>query len=166
MMITHTSRIKSMLDGRNQANLGLTKETNADAVILKLKSEGFSFREIAKHIGTSLGSVTGRYYRLKGVRHPSQIMRDEELKKNRKLRRTSRGKEKSMAAIQAAIELRRGVKFSVAIGKARDAGASFEMIGTCCGVSKQALHKRWRQECHETRTVMPRGRQSAPCSTE
>ena len=26
-------------------------------------------------------------------------------------------------------------------------GASFEMIGVCCGVSKQALHKKWRQQC-------------------
>ena len=142
-MITHTSRIMSMLEGRSQKNLGLTKETNADAVILKLKSEGFSFREISKQLGKSLGSVTGRYYRLKGVRHPSQILRDEELKKNRKLRRTTRGKEKSMAAIQAAIELRSGVKFSAAIERARAMGASFEMIGVCCGISKQALHKKW-----------------------
>jgi hypothetical protein len=112
----------------------------ADAVILKLTSEGFSFREISKLLGKSLGSVTGRYYRLKGVRHPSRIMRDAGLKKNRKLRRTTREKERSMAAIQAAIELRRGVKFSIAVG-GRAAGASLEMIGACCGVSQ--LH--WRR---------------------
>jgi hypothetical protein len=45
-----------------------------------------------------------------------------------------------MAAIQAAIELRRGVKFSIAVG-GRAAGASLEMIGACCGVSQ--LH--WRR---------------------
>jgi hypothetical protein len=147
MSNTHASRVQSMPEGRTSANSILSKVRTADAAILKLKSEGFSFREISKHLGKSLGSVTGRYYRLKGVRHPSQIMRDAELSKNRKLRRTTREKQKSMAAIQAAIELRRGVRFSVAIGKARAAGASFEMIGTCCGVSKQALHKKWRQQC-------------------
>ena len=136
-----------MPESRTRANLCSSKDRSADAVILKLKSEGFSFREIAKHLGKSQGSVTGRYYRLKGVRHPSQILRDAELRKNRKLRRTVREKERSMAAIQAAIELRSGVKFSIAVGRARAAGASFEMIGVCCGVSKQALHKKWRQQC-------------------
>jgi transposase len=142
----HTSRIRSMPKGPTRANLSSSEERTADAVILKLKTEGRSFREIAKHLGKSLGSVTGRYYRLKGVRHPSQIMRDAELRKNRKLRRTARDGDRSMAAIQAAIELRSGVKFSAAIGRARAMGASFEMIGACCGVSKQALHKKWRQQ--------------------
>jgi transposase len=135
-----------MPKGPTRANLSSSEERTADAVILKLKTEGRSFRVIAKHLGKSLGSVTGRYYRLKGVRHPSQIMRDAEIRKNRKLRRTARNRERSMAAIQAAIELRSGVKFSAAIGRARAAGASFEMIGVCCGVSKQALHKKWRQQ--------------------
>ena len=135
-----------MSEGRSRANLCSSKDRTVDAAILKLKTEGLSFRAIAKHLGKSLGSVTGRYYRLKGVRHPSQIMRDAEIRKNRKLRRKARNRERSMAAIQAAIELRSGVKFSSAIGRARAAGASFEMIGACCGVSKQALHKRWRQQ--------------------
>jgi hypothetical protein len=135
-----------MQEANTQPNLYITKERNADAVILKLKSEGFSFREISKYLGKSLGSVTGRYYRLKGVRHASQIKQDADLRNNRKLLRSAREKEKSMAAIQAAIEIRRGVKFSIAVGRALAAGASFEMIGTCCGVSKQALNKRWRQQ--------------------
>jgi transposase len=122
------------------------KRTEADEEILALKSDGLSFREISKHLSISLGSVTGRYYRLKGVRHPSQIARDAQIKKNRELRRAARKKERSLAAIQAAIELRNGVAFSVAVGRARAAGASLDMIGTCCGVSKQALHKRWRRQ--------------------
>jgi transposase len=155
VMTTHASRLQSMPEGLTPANLCSSKEGTADAVILKLKSEGFSFREISKLLGKSLGSVTGRYYRLKGVRHPSRIMRDAELKKNRKLRRTTREKERSMAAIQAAIELRRGVKFSIAVGRARAAGASLEMIGACCGVSKQTLHKKWRQHVKPTQSTRP-----------
>jgi transposase len=123
----------------------IQKAAEADEKILALKSDGLSFREISKHLGISLGSVTGRYYRLKGVRHPSQIARDSQIKKKRELRRAARRKERSLAAIQAAIELRKGVAFSVAVGRARAAGASLEMIGACCGVSKQALHKEWRR---------------------
>jgi hypothetical protein len=78
---------------------------------------------------------------LKGVRPPSQIAGDARLKKKRELRRAARKKERSLAAIQAAIELRNGVAFSVAVGRARAAGASLDMIGACCGVSKQALHR-------------------------
>jgi hypothetical protein len=118
--------------------------TVADETILRLKSEGLSFRDISKQLGKSLGSVTGRYYRLKGVRHLSQLERDAQLKRDRGLRRAARKKQKSLAAIQAAIELRNGVAFSVAVGRARAAGASLDMIGACCVVSKQALHKKWR----------------------
>src|ERR1700738_5112462 len=123
----------------------IQKRTEAGEKILTLKSDGLSFREISKHLGKSLGSVTGRYYRLKGVRHPSQIARDAKIKKKRELRRAARRKERSLAAIQAAIELRKGFAFSVAVERARAAGASLEMIGACCGVSKQALHKQWRR---------------------
>src|ERR1700730_14696989 len=117
----------------------------ADAAILRLKLEGLSFREIANHLGKSLGSVTGRYYRLKGIRHASQIARDAELTSARKLRREIRLKERSLAAIQAAIQIENGIEFSVAVGTARAAGASLDMIGACCGVSKQALHKKLRR---------------------
>jgi hypothetical protein len=54
-------------------------------------------------------------------------------------------KERSLAAIQAAIELENGVEFSVAVGRAKAAGASWDMLGTCCGISKQAVHKKWRR---------------------
>src|ERR1700738_215984 len=123
----------------------IQKRTEAGEKILTLKSDGLSFREISKHLGKSLGSVTSRYFRLKGVRHPSQIARDSELKRTRKLRRVAREKAKSSAAIQAAIDLRSGSEFSVVIERARAAGASLEMIGACLGVSKQALHKKWRR---------------------
>src|SRR5260370_18641484 len=66
--------------------------TLADETILRLKSEGLSFRDISKQLGKSLGSVTGRYYRLKGVRHPSQLERDAQLKRDRELRRAARKK--------------------------------------------------------------------------
>jgi hypothetical protein len=49
-----------------------------------------------------------------------------------------------LAAIQAAKELHNGVSFSIAIAKARASGASLEMIGVCCGMSKQAVHKKLR----------------------
>ena len=117
----------------------------SDDLILLLKAEGLSFRDVSKRLGVSLGSVTGRYYRLKGVRHPSQIARDAEIKRTRKLRRLARNKEKSSAAIQAAIDLRNGIEPSAAIETARMAGASLEMIGTCLGISKQALHKKCRR---------------------
>jgi hypothetical protein len=119
---------------------------SADQEILVLKAQGLSFREISMHLGKSLGSVTGRYYRIKGVRHPSQIARDAELSRTRRLRRIARNRAKSLAAMQAAIDLRSGRQFSIAIGRAREAGASLEMIGVCLGVSKQALHKRWAAE--------------------
>src|ERR1700738_895434 len=123
----------------------IRKKSAADATILTLKSEGLTFREISNHLGKSLGSVTDRYYRLKGVRHPSQVTRDAQLKRNRELRRIARKKERSSAAIQVAIDLRNGIAFSVAVARARAAGASLEMIGACCGISKQALHKKWRR---------------------
>ena len=146
-----------MLESRTRTELRSSKEKASDAAILKLKSEGLSFREISGHLGKSLGSVTGRYYRLKGVRHPSQIARDAKLKKTRELRRAARRKKKSMAAIQAAIELRSGINFSVAVGKARAAGASLDMIGACCGISKQALHKRLAKAMRVRRNGLPIG---------
>ena len=134
-----------MPEDRTQTKVGPSKVSVPDAAILELKSEGLSFREISKHLGKSLGSVTGRYYRLKGIRHASQTAKDAELKRNRKLRRAARMKERSLAAIQAAIELENGIGFFVAVGRARAAGASLDMIGACCGVSKQAVHKKWRR---------------------
>jgi hypothetical protein len=68
-----------------------------------------------------------------GIRHASQIAKDAELKSNRKLRRAVRMKERSLAAIQAAIELENCVEFSVAVERAKAAGASLDMIGACCG---------------------------------
>jgi len=124
----------------------IRRTTVLDKTILVLKSEGLSFREIAKRLGKSLGSVTGRYYRLIGVQHASQVRRDRQLSQARRLRRAARVRERSSAAIQAAIEMRNGIEFSVAVGRARKAGATLEMIGACCGVSKQALHKRWRRQ--------------------
>ena len=118
----------------------------SDDLILLLRSEGLSFREISERLGKSLGSVTGRYYRLRGVRHLSQIARDAEIKRARQLRRLARNQEKSSAAIQAAIDLRKGIGLSSAIGTARAAGASLEMIGACLGISKQALHKKYRRD--------------------
>jgi transposase len=120
----------------------IRNRTSTDETILTLKSEGLSFREISNRLGKSLGSVTGRYYRLNGTRHPSEIRRDAQLKKNRKLRRAARKNKQSLAAIRAAIELRSGVEFSVAVGRARAAGATLDMIGTCCGISKQAVHQK------------------------
>jgi transposase len=122
-----------------------SKLSPADEALLRFKSEGLSFREISKRLGKSRGSVTGRYYRLKGIRHASQIAKDAKLKRSRKLRRAIRMKERSLAAIQAAIELENGVEFSVAVGRAKAAGASWDMLGTCCGISKQAVHKKWRR---------------------
>jgi hypothetical protein len=122
------------------------KSNAADHEILVLKSQGLSFREISTYLGKSLGSVTGRYYRIKSIRHPSQITRDAELSRTRRLHRIARNRAKSLAAMQAAIELNSGRQFSIAIARARKAGASLEMIGACLGISKQALHKRWRAQ--------------------
>ena len=123
----------------------MRKKVIVDESILALKSESLSFREISQRLGKSLGSVTGRYYRLIGVRHPSQTARDARLKMTRELRRISRNQERSLAAFQAAIEMRSGVAFSVAVERAREAGATLEMIGACCGISKQALHKKFNR---------------------
>jgi hypothetical protein len=116
----------------------------SDDLILSLKWEGLSFREVSERLGIPLGSVTSRYYRLKGVRHPSQMA--TEIKQRRRRLRLARNREKSSAAIQAAIDLRSGTKLSSAIGTARMAGASLEMIGACLGISKQALHKQCRRQ--------------------
>jgi hypothetical protein len=121
------------------------KDVPTDRIILRLKSEGLSFREISSKLCLPRGSVAGRYYRLKGVQHPSQIKHDERLREHRRMRRLALNKERSSAAIQAAIELREGRAFSAAVGKARSKGASLEMIGACLGISKQALHKQWQQ---------------------
>jgi hypothetical protein len=123
----------------------IRKEDPTDRVILRLKSEGLSFTEISGQLCLPRGSVAGRYYRLKGVQHPSQVKRDERLKEYRRMSRIARNKERSSAAVQAAIELRSGLAFSAAVGKARSKGASLEMIGACLGISKQALHKQWQQ---------------------
>ena len=121
------------------------KESPTDRVILQLKSEGLSFSEISSRLCLPRGSVAGRYYRLKGIQHPSEVKRDERLRQYRRIRRIARNKERSSAAIQAAIELRAGLAFSAAVGKARSKGASLEMISACLGISKQALHKQWQQ---------------------
>ena len=121
------------------------KESPTDRVILQLKSEGLSFSEISSQLCLPRGSVAGRYYRLKGIQHPSEVKRDERLRQYRRIRRIARNKERSSAAIQAAIELRAGLAFSAAVGKARSKGASLEMISACLGISKQALHKQWQQ---------------------
>jgi hypothetical protein len=55
VMNTHAGRIQSMPEGRTRANLCSSKERIADAVILKLKSEGFSFREISNHLAKISG---------------------------------------------------------------------------------------------------------------
>jgi len=137
-----------------ERQMPIRKERPTDATILKLKSEGLSFRAISNQLGLPLGSVTSRYYRLEGVRHPSQVASDAKIKRNRLLRRNKLKSEKSQAAIQAAIELRNGAPFSIAVEKARNAGASLEMIGACFGISKQALHKRCRGlELSANRTV-------------
>ena len=125
--------------------------TSAEKVrILTMKSEGRSFREISEQLGRSLGSITGLYYRMKGVRHPSQLARDADLRQRREANRLSRKRVKNLAAIQAAIDLKNGAKFSDAVGLARASGASFEAIGVCLGISKQALHKKWRATAGQT----------------
>ena len=131
---------------RSDESVPVRSKGTFDDLILLLKAEGLSFRDVSKRLGVSLGSVTGRYYRLKGIRHPSQLARDAEIKRTRKLRRLAVNKEKSSAAIQAAIDLRNGIEPSYAIGAARTAGASLEMIGACLGISKQALHKKYRRD--------------------
>jgi hypothetical protein len=134
----------SSQNAQAQCQMPLRKENSADATILQLKSEGLSFRKISNHLGLPLGSVTSRYYRLKGIRHRSQVARDANLKRCRLIRRNKLMNEKSRAAIQAAIDLRNGIQFSVAVETARKAGASLGMIGACLGMSKQALHKKVR----------------------
>jgi hypothetical protein len=134
-----------MSERLTQTKSCLFNEQAADAAILRLKSEGLSFRLISKRLGKSVGSVTGRYYRLKGIRHASQLSKDAEIKRNRQLRRAEKIKRKSVAAFQAAIEIEKGIDFFTAVGRAKEAGVSFDMIGTCCGMSKQAVHKKWRR---------------------
>ena len=123
----------------------IRKEDPTDRVILRLKSEGLSFTEISSRLCSPRGSVASRYYRLKAVQHPSQVKCDERLKEYRRMRRIARNKERSSAAVQAAIELRSGIAFCVAVGRARSKGASLDMIGACLGISKQALHRQWQQ---------------------
>jgi hypothetical protein len=117
-----------------------------NSALVELKLNGQSFREISERLGMPRGTVTSRYYRLKGVRHPSQVKRDEHVKKIRQQERSARNKLRSLAAIQAAKELHNGMSFSMAIAKARASGASLEMIGVCCGMSKQAVHKKLRSD--------------------
>jgi hypothetical protein len=53
-----------------------------NSALVELKLNGQSFREISERLGMPRGTVTSRYYRLKGVRHPSQVKRDEHVKKS------------------------------------------------------------------------------------
>jgi hypothetical protein len=121
-----------------------------DAAILKMKSGGQSFSEIARRLEKSLGSITGRYYRLVGVRHPSQIARDLALKEQRKVARIVRKHAKTMAAVQASIAIKNGIEFFAAVRTARAAGASFDAIGACLGITGSALHKKWRANIAQT----------------
>jgi hypothetical protein len=116
-----------------------------DRVILQMKASGASFSEIANAMSSTIGSVTGRYYRLKGVRHRSQIIRDLQLKDCRRAIRAATNRRKSVAAIEAAIAIHRGCNVRSAVDAARTRGASFAMIGACLGVSGQALHKMLRK---------------------
>jgi hypothetical protein len=110
--------------------------------IPRMKAGGASFSDISAATGLTLGSVTGRYYRLKGVRHPSQIARDFALQERRKAARIAVKRARGAAAIKTAIN--KGEKLLSAVNSARASGASFALIATCLGISGQALHKKYR----------------------
>jgi hypothetical protein len=113
-----------------------------DAMILRMKESGSSFSDIAEATHSTIGSVTGRYYRLKGVRHPAQIIRDLNRKQLRRTVRAASNRKKSAAAIEAAIAIHKGCDLRAAVSTARALGASFSLIGACLGISGQALHKK------------------------
>jgi hypothetical protein len=115
-----------------------------DAAILRMKAAGLSFSHIALALEKSIGSVTGRYYRLKGVLHPAQIKRDADLKRQRAINRASRKRIKTLAALEAAIAVNRGDDFISTIAAARRSGSTFSEIGTCLGISGSAVHKKWQ----------------------
>ena len=114
-----------------------------DAAILSMKAAGASFRHISAQLEKSVGSVTGRYYRLKGVRHPAQLKKDADLKMRRARNRASRKHGRTMAALKAAVAINSGADFVPTIAAARRSGATFSEIGTCLGISGSAVHKKW-----------------------
>jgi hypothetical protein len=93
-----------------------------DAAILRLKAHGASFGQIAQQLDRSIGSVTGRYYRLKGIRHPAQLKRDADLKRRRVANRVRRKRNKTIAAFKAAIAINSGGDFVSIIADARRHG--------------------------------------------
>jgi hypothetical protein len=126
-----------------------------DVAILRMKGAGLSFSHIALELEKSIGSVTGRYYRLKGVVHPAQIKRDADLKRHRAINRASRKRIKTLAALEAAIAINRGDDFISSIAAARRSGSTFLEIGTCLGISGAAVHKRWQASIGRLRNSQP-----------
>jgi hypothetical protein len=125
--------------------MGVRRKKPGDEMILQMKAAGSSFREISKATGQSLGSVTGRFYRLRGLPYPSQIAKDAALKARRRVARKARERAAKAAAIRAAVDINNGLELKIAIPAARAAGASFAVIAACLGISKQALHKQFRR---------------------
>jgi hypothetical protein len=118
-----------------------------DRLLLKLKDDGGSLGSVAKRLGRSLGSVTGRYYRLRSVVWPSQKARDEALKRKRRSAKRAKANEQFQVALEAMAAIERGEKLKTAVDQAIARGASLEMIGVCLGISKQAVQKRYRAGC-------------------
>jgi hypothetical protein len=116
-----------------------------DARLLKLKRQGRSFSVVARALSVSLGAATGRYYRLIGVKHPSRAAEVKRVSEARAARRFSKKQRQHVVAILAATKIHKGDDFRAVVDEARSAGTSFELIGVCLGISKQAVHKRYRR---------------------
>jgi hypothetical protein len=112
--------------------------TNArDAELRRLESQGKSAAEIARAIGTTRNAVIGRSVRLRGLRFPSQLRRNERERKAAKCR-TAEKRARQLAAVEAMrAELSWGVPREQAIGEAIASGATLQQIGDTLGITRE-----------------------------
>jgi hypothetical protein len=123
-----------------------------DKRLLALQAAGRSLAEIAKALGTTRGSVTGRSVRLRGIVYRSVVdswkrsnaRRSQEARKRAQLRRARAKK----AIGDMAKALARGMPDAKAMLRAKRAGATWRKIGEHFGISARAASERvaaWRR---------------------
>lgn len=117
-----------------------------------LQLKGASAAEIAEVLGCSRNAVIGRSLRLRGIQYESSVRswkranakRAAEARKRRAVRM-----EKRREAMRAMMKwLAQGMPEGRAMGRAHDAGATWQQIGDYFGCSQQAAYERakaWRE---------------------
>src|ERR1700716_1023217 len=112
-----------------------------DRRLQKLEAAGLSAAQVADRLGTTRNAVIGRSVRLRGLVFRSQLRIAEE-KTALQLARLKEKKRRKDAGLSVMRQLiAKGVSFKVAIAKAIEADATYQVIGDALGLSRQRAHQ-------------------------